>query len=110
MTTSAAIRAQLDKATKARDEAQARVDELTDQLSQAEALERGNELRRARMRAVLARMNRGEWPAGVPGRLWWHSEGKMCIERVSPDELAGLDDLEREGIVTGETVRRRVAA
>lgn len=110
MTTTATIRARLDKATKARDEEQARVDELTDQLRQAEAVDRGNELRRARMRAVLARMNRGEWPAGVPGRLWWHSKDEVCIERVSPDELAGLSDLERHDIVVGETVRRGLPA
>lgn len=106
MTTSATIRAQLEKATRARNEAQSRVDQLTEQLHEARVMEAAESRRREQMRAVMARMRQGQWPAGTNGsRMWWHSDEKILIEPVTADEMDALAELDSKGLVVHETGR-----
>lgn len=117
MTTSATIRHHLEGAQHELEKAQAevarrqaRVDQLTQQLREAKVMEAAESRRREQMRAVMARMRHGQYPAGLEiGRMWWHSDDEKFIDHVTTEELAALQELERAGLVAQET-KRGVAA
>ena len=108
MTTSTTIRHRLESARDELARTQARVADLERQLIEAQTMESAEARRREHMRTVMARLRQGQWVAGDGGRMWWHKDGQVCIDRATADELDALDSLATAGVVESGT--KRVAA
>ena len=99
VTTSTAIQQQLTDARAQLDAARSRVADLESQLREAIAMESAQDRRREQMRAVMARLRAGQWASGIQGRIWWHDNSRVLIERATADELDALHTLAEQGVV-----------
>ena len=99
MTTSTTIHQRLTVARAQLDAARSRVADLESQLREAVAMESAQDRRREQMRAVMARLRAGQWASGIQGRIWWHDNSQVLIERATADELDALHTLADQGVV-----------
>ena len=99
MTTSTTIHQRLTEARDQLDAARSLVADLESQLREAIAMESAEAHRREQMQAVMARLRAGQWASGIQGRIWWHDNSQVMLERATLDEVDALQTLADQGIV-----------